>query len=81
MALNHHIFKGKSLHVKRLSEDLPRNCATTTVRLLQKNINMEAVVKRLCQGGQLESAKLVHIDLSPAVSSKISSDRIPDNDS
>ena len=68
MAQKHHIFEGKSLHVKRLSEDLPPNCATRTVRLLQKNINMEAVVKRLCQGERLESAKLIHIDLSPAVS-------------
>ncbi|XP_077973940.1 E3 ubiquitin-protein ligase rnf213-alpha-like isoform X3 [Styela clava] len=59
---------GKSLYVKKIFENVEKNTSTTTIRLLERHINIEKVIKRLYMDIQHnEQNQLIHFDLTPAV--------------
>ncbi|XP_077969852.1 E3 ubiquitin-protein ligase rnf213-alpha-like isoform X1 [Styela clava] len=67
---------GKSLHIRRLTEEFSQNhpdSLSTTVRLLQRNINIDHVLSRLykIETTRNETCHFIHFDLTPAVEKSI----------
>lgn len=63
---------GKSLHIKRTSDKyLQTNgkCTFTTIRLSEKIVEANQVIKKLCQNeASVFEPNIIHIDITPAVS-------------